>query len=61
MRELRRQMDSMLFERVINAKDSVDAESIKALACEGIAYQRPVDAMKSPVVLEFLEDRKSVV
>ncbi|MCR2033901.1 MULTISPECIES: PDDEXK nuclease domain-containing protein [Adlercreutzia] len=55
VRELRRQMDSMLFERVINAKDSVDAESIKALACEGIAYQRPVDAMKSPVVLEFLD------
>lgn len=54
VRELRRQMDSMLFERVLSAKDDVNKRDILGLANEGIAYRQPSDAIKSPYVLEFL-------
>lgn len=55
VRELRRQMDSMLFERVLNAKDDARKDHVLALANEGIAYNKPSDALRSPVVLEFLD------
>lgn len=54
VRELRRQMDSMLFERVLNAKSDVRKDHVMALAKEGVSYQQPIDALKSPVVLEFV-------
>ena len=55
VRELRRQMDSMLFERVLSAKDDVNRRDVLGLANEGITYRRPADAIKSPYVLEFLD------
>lgn len=55
VRELRRQIDSMLFERVLSAKDDASKQNILELANEGIAYRRPSDAIKTPYVLEFLE------
>lgn len=54
VRELRRQMDSMLFERVLSAKDNASKQDVLGLANEGIAYRQPSDAIKSPYVLEFL-------
>lgn len=54
VRELRRQMDSMLFERVLSAKDEASRRDILELANEGIAYRQPSDAVKTPYVLEFL-------
>lgn len=55
VRELRRQMDSMLFERVLNAHDDARREYVLALAKEGIPYRRPSDALREPVTLEFLD------
>lgn len=55
VRELRRQMESMLFERALNAKSDADKDRVRELACEGVTYQRPIDAVKSPFVLEFLD------
>lgn len=55
VRELRRQMNSMLFERILNAKDDARREHVLALANEGVAYAQPSDAMRSPLVLEFLD------
>ena len=50
VRELRRQMDSMLFERVLSAKDDASRQDVLGLASEGIAYRQPSDAIKSPYV-----------
>lgn len=54
VRELRRQMDSMLFERVLAAKDDASKQDVLELANEGVAYRQPSDAVKTPYVLEFL-------
>lgn len=54
VRELRRQMDSMLFERVLSAKSDAVRQDVLDLADEGIAYRQPLDAIKTPYVLEFL-------
>ncbi len=55
VRELRRQMNSLLFERILNAKDDARREHVLALANEGVAYSKPADAIRSPLVLEFLD------
>ncbi|MGN0072526.1 MAG: YhcG family protein [Coriobacteriales bacterium] len=55
VRELRRQMDSLLFERVVSAKKNVTAADVAALAEGGIALTKPADVIKDPYVLEFLD------
>lgn len=55
VRELRRQMNSMLFERTLNARDDARRSDIMALANEGVTYQEPKDAVRNPYVLEFLD------
>lgn len=50
-RELDRQMDTMLFERVGLSKDR---EGVKELARKGQEILKPEDAIKDPYVLEFL-------
>lgn len=50
-RELERQMNSMLFERLAL---SLDKEGVMALACEGQLLREPSDMVKDPYVLEFL-------
>lgn len=55
VRELRRQMNSMLFERTLNARDDARRSDILALANEGVTYQEPKDAVRNPYVLEFLD------
>jgi predicted nuclease of restriction endonuclease-like (RecB) superfamily len=51
MRELRRQMDSMLYERLALSRNK---KRVKALARNGQIIEKPEDAVKDPYILEFL-------
>lgn len=51
MRELRRQMDSMLYERLALSRNK---KRVKALASKGQIIEKPEDAVKDPYILEFL-------
>lgn len=51
VRELKRQMNSMLFHRLTLSKDK---EGVLALAQQGLDIQKPDDILKDPYVLEFL-------
>ncbi|KQC06391.1 MAG: hypothetical protein APR54_01770 [Candidatus Cloacimonas sp. SDB] len=51
VRELKRQMKSMLFHRLALSKDK---KEILALARQGLQIQKPEDIIKDPYVLEFL-------
>tara|TARA_Y100001001_G_scaffold164056_1_gene194931 strand:+ start:522 stop:1616 length:1095 start_codon:yes stop_codon:yes gene_type:complete len=50
-RELERQVDSLLFERLSKSKDKV---GLMRLANEGQEIEIPGDAIKEPMILEFL-------
>ena len=50
-RELERQINSLLYERLALSKDK---KGLKRLATKGQEIQRPVDVFKDPVVMEFL-------
>lgn len=50
-RELERQVSSLLFERLLKSKDK---KGLMRLACKGQEISTPQDAIKEPVVLEFL-------
>jgi hypothetical protein len=49
---LERQIHTMLFARLIKSRDKA---GVLALATSGQAIERPVDAIKDPYVLDFLE------
>lgn len=51
VRELKRQFNSGLFERLALSRDK---EGIKQLAEKGQVIEKPIDFMKDPYVLEFL-------
>lgn len=51
MRELRRQMDSMLYERLCLSKEK---DKVKELSHKGNIIEKPEDAIKDPYILEFL-------
>ena len=51
LRELRRQFDSGLYERLARSRDK---EGIRRLAQEGQTVAQPRDLLKEPLVLEFL-------
>jgi predicted nuclease of restriction endonuclease-like (RecB) superfamily len=51
-RELKRQIDSALFERLSLSRDKAE---IKRLASQGQIITAPRDAIKDPYILEFLE------
>ena len=50
-RELHRQISSLLFERVSKSKNK---DELLKLACKGQEINTPDDAIKDPIVLEFL-------
>ncbi len=52
VRQLERQINSLLFERLAKSRDK---EGVLQLAREGQRVERPIDMMKDPVVLEFLD------
>jgi len=51
VRELKRQINSMLFERLALSKD---AKAVMKMAKKGQIIERPEDAIKDPYILEFL-------
>lgn len=51
LRELQRQFDSSLYERLALSKDK---KGVKALAQKGQLIEKPEDVVKDPYVLEFL-------
>ncbi len=52
VRALKRQMDSMLFQRLALSKDK---EGVLQLAKEGHVFNKPEDLLHDPYVLEFLQ------
>jgi predicted nuclease of restriction endonuclease-like (RecB) superfamily len=50
LRELQRQFDSALYERLALSRDK---KGIKALATQGQIVEKPEDAIKDPFILEF--------
>ena len=51
-RQLARQINSLLFERLLKSRDK---EGLLALANQGLLANRPEDIIKDPYVLEFLD------
>ena len=51
VRELKRQINAMLFERLALSKDS---RAVMRMAREGLIVEQPEDAIKDPYILEFL-------
>lgn len=51
IRELKRQMDSMLYERLALSRDK---KKVVALSRKGLLIEKPEDAIKEPYILEFL-------
>ena len=51
LRELKRQFDTELYERLVLSRDK---EEIKLLSKQGQIIEKPKDLMKDPYVLEFL-------
>ncbi len=51
MRELRRQMDAMLYERLSLSRDK---KKVKELSRKGQIIEKPEEAVKDPYILEFL-------
>lgn len=52
VRELKRQFDSALYERLSLSRDK---EEMKQLSVKGQIIEKPLDILKDPYVLEFLE------
>lgn len=51
VRELKRQINSMLFERIVLSKDT---KAVMKMAEKGQIIEKPEDAIKDPYILEFL-------
>ena len=51
VRELRRQIDSSLYQRLALSRDK---QEVQSLACKGQKVEKPSDVIKNPYVLEFL-------
>jgi len=56
VRELKRQINSLLFERIALSKDK---EGVLELSRKGHLVERPADAIKDPYILEFLDLEES--
>ena len=52
--ELRRQINTSLFERILLSKGKANKQKVMALANEGNQISRPEDILKEPFVFEFL-------
>jgi predicted nuclease of restriction endonuclease-like (RecB) superfamily len=51
LRELQRQFDSALYERLVLSRDK---DSVKKLSEKGLVIEKPHDSIKDPYILEFL-------
>lgn len=54
IRELRRQIDSALFERLLLSDGTLNKQKVLELSRKGQTIERPEDIIKDPYVLEFL-------
>ena len=54
VRELKRQMESSLFERLLLSRGDVNKEQVLELALHGNEILTPVDIIRDPYVFEFL-------
>lgn len=54
VRELKRQIDSSLFERLLLSRGEVNKEQVLALALKGNEIAEPADIIRDPYVFEFL-------
>ena len=54
VREMKRQIDSSLFERLLLSCSDANKEQVLALAEKGVDYTKPEDIIKYPYVFEFL-------
>jgi len=54
VRELKRQIDTSLFERLLLSNGNANKEKVLALASQGAQYSKPNDILKDPYVFEFL-------
>lgn len=54
VRELKRQIASSLYERLLLSRGDANKETVLELAAKGIEYAKPEDAIKDPYVFEFL-------
>lgn len=54
VRELRRQLDTSLFERLLLSDGKVNKEKVLELSKEGQTISKPSDIIKQPYVFEFL-------
>ena len=54
VRELKRQINTSLYERVLLSKGDINKEEVLNLALNGIEISQPKDLIKDPYVFEFL-------
>ena len=54
VRELKRQIESSLFERLLLSRGNVNKEQVLALALQGNEITTPADIIRDPYVFEFL-------
>ena len=54
VRELERQIDSALYERLLLSKGENNKKIVYELAAKGVTYQTPDSFIKDPMVIEFL-------
>ena len=54
VRELRRQKESMLFERLLLSRSDSGKNEVLSLAQQGVEYAQPADVVRDPYVFEFL-------
>ncbi len=54
VRELKRQIDSSLYERLLLSSGAVNKEKVLSLAQKGIEINQPADIIRDPYVFEFL-------
>lgn len=55
VRELKRQIDSSLYERLLLSNDTINKEKVLGLALKGNEIAKPIDMVKDPYVFEFLD------
>ncbi|MDR1287742.1 MAG: PDDEXK nuclease domain-containing protein [Treponema sp.] len=58
VRELKRQIETSLFERLLLSEGKTNKETVLALSRQGIAISKPEDILKDPYVFEFLGARE---
>lgn len=54
VRELKRQIDSSLFERLLLSRGNADKEQVMEMAIQGNEINKPADIIRDPYVFEFL-------